>query len=548
MKLASRPDTVLTASEQCECPVGFRARSTNAGGNYYLLGIVACIASLAFALPAQERSVPDATHPRPAQFMRPGLIEFKGPINRKLKLYFDSRFQAAKKSGVDLLMIEIDSPGGLKQESLEMARRLRDCDWAYTVALISNEAISGGALVSLGCDEIMINPNAKFGDIGEIAFDHTRQMFRMIEPKIESYLSRDARDLAESKGRSPDLAEALVDKDVLVYVRPDPNVEKGPLQFTTARADAVIKPDAPWKLVPESGPERFLTLSGQRASELGIAQGSQSTRLEAATEYGFDVAKLQVYRPTTTDTVVYVLNNPWVTGLLVMFGLVALYFEFSSPGLGVGGLLSGLAAVLFFWSRFLGGTSGWLEVILFVAGITFLFAEVFVIPGFGVAGITGLALLFSSVILAGQDFVFPQTPEQWNQSLTSMLILMCSGVGFLIAAVFISKRLGSLPVFNRMILTPPPIENGSPKLDEFGKPIAQPHPRVSIGDWGRAESLLRPAGRAKFAGRSLDVISDGAYVDAGTQIRIIGISGNIIRVEAIADDEQAEKTRYRSNP
>ena len=505
---------------------------------------MACLCSLAIATQLKERSVPDATRPRPESFQNPALIEFQGPINGHLKLYFENRFAKARKSGADLLIVEIDSPGGYKQESLDMARQLRDCDWAYTVALISNEAISGGALVSLGCDEIMIDLNAKFGDIGEIAFDGDNRAFRMIEPKIESYLSRDARDLAESKGRPPDLAEALVDKDVLVYVRPSANAENGALEFTTVRADELLKPNPPWKLVSESGPERFLTLSGQRAIELGIAQGSQSSREDAARELGFETKKLRVYRPTTTDTVVYVLNNPYVTALLVLFGLVALYFEFSSPGMGVGGLLAGLAAVLFFWSRFLGGTSGWLEVILFMDGIVFLFAEVFVIPGFGVSGITGMALLFSSVVLASQDFVFPQTAEQWNQSLTSMLMLMCTGVAFLIAAVFISKRLGSMPIFNRMVLAPPPIVDESEKLDEHGKPISPPHPMVSVGDWGRTESLLRPAGRASFAGRSLDVVSDGTYVDAGAQVRVIEITGNIVRVTEIDDDGDLEKTRY----
>ena len=97
---------------------------------------------------------------------------------------------------------------------------------------------------------------------------------------------------------------------------------------------------------------------------------------------GFNPTKTRVYRHTTTDTIVYVLNNPFVTGLLVIIGLIALYIEFSAPGLGAGGLVAGLCAVLFFWSRFFSGTSGWLEVILFVAGLVFIAMEIFVIPGF----------------------------------------------------------------------------------------------------------------------------------------------------------------------
>jgi membrane-bound serine protease (ClpP class) len=498
---------------------------------------VASVVVAAQVIDEAERSVPDATRPRPANFKRAALIEFKGEIDRKLKIYFDNRFEAARRSGADLLIIEIDSPGGLRDESLAMARKLRDCKWAYTIALVSNEAISGGALVSLGCDEIMIDPNARYGDIGEIEFNQITGVLRMIEPKIESYLSRDARDLAESKGRSPDLAEALIDRDVLVYVKTDPDDPEAKLQFTTARSDALIKPDAPWKLVPETGPERFLTLSGQRAIALGLAQGDAHTRALAEQEFGFEMEKMIVYKPTLTDSVVYLLNNPFITGLLVLAGLIALYFELSAPGISVGGLLAGLCAVLFFWSRFLGGTSGWLEVILFVGGIIFLFMEVFVLPGFGVSGITGLALLFTSVILAGQDFVIPQTTEQWDQSLTTVLVLLSSSGGFIFAAFFISKRLGSLPIFNRMILSPRPLDADARDLSKDGKPIQPSHPVVSVGDWGKAESLLRPAGRAKFAGHSVDVISDGAYVESGTQVRVIRIKGNIITVTEIDEPE-----------
>ena len=488
----------------------------------------------------QERSVPDATRERPASISNPAVIEFKGQIDRKLTQYFKNRFASAKKAGVDLLIIEIDSPGGLKIESLEMARALRDCEWAYTIATVENEAISGGALVSLGCDEIQIDPNAKFGDAGEIGFDPEAWAWRLIEPKIESYLSRDARDLAESKGRPPHLAEAMVDKDVLVYRNVVGEGEEAKTEFQSVRADAVNKPNPPWKLVTESGPERFLTLSGQRSVALEMAQGNINDRDGLAKEFGFEVKDLKVYRMTTTDSVVYYLNLPIITGLIVLIGLISFYFELSSPGLGIGGLLAGLCAVLFFWSKFLGGTSGWLEVILFVAGIIFLFTEVFIIPGFGVPGIMGLVLLFASAILASQDFVVPQTAEQWNQTTTTALVMICTGIGFVACAAFISKRMGSIPIFNKLVLAPPPVKSKEqPTTNKDGKPIPQEHPTVSVGDWGTAESLLRPAGRAKFAGRSFDVISDGAFVDSGAQVRVIKIYGNVITVAEI--DETDEK-------
>ena len=492
-----------------------------------------------------QSTVPDARQPRPKSIQNPGLIQIQGEINRPLAQYFKNRFNRARRDGVDLLVVEIDSPGGLKIESLQMARALRDCKFAYTVCLIRNEAISGGALISLGCDEIFIDPNAKFGDIGEIGFDAEAFTWRLIEPKVESYLSRDARDLAESKGRPADLAEAMVDKDVLVYTKHKGDVLEAPLEFQLTRVDANDKPDEPWTLVPETGPERFLTLSGQRAKELGIAQHFAVDREGLANELGLNSNQFRIYRRTTTDTIVYLLNNPFVTGLLVIVGLIALYVEFSAPGIGAGGLLAGLCAILFFWSRFFGGTSGWLEVILFIAGLIFLAMEIFVIPGFGFAGLSGLALLFSSVILASQDFTWPKNAEQWNQSLTTSLMILCSGCLFLIAAAFISRRLDAIPIFNRLVLSPennPSIVESVSK-DEHGKPIPQPHPQLSVGDWGKSESLLRPAGRARFAGNSFDVISDGSFVDPGTQVRVVRVNGNVITVTPI--DDAGTETTYR---
>jgi membrane-bound serine protease (ClpP class) len=470
------------------------------------------------------------------------VIEFKGPIDEKLTTFFNNRFAVARKTGVDLLVIEIDSPGGLKVESLTMARKLRDCKWAYTVAIIENEAISGGALVALGCDEIHINPNAKFGDVGEIGFDSEEFAWRLIEPKIESYLSRDARDLAESKGRPRDLAEALVDKDFIVYTKPnDDDPENGVAQFQGVRFDATEKPQPPWSMVPESGPERFLTVSGQRAVELTLAQGHQSSREKLAAEFGFELEKTKVLKPNIKDATVYHLNRPFATFLLVTIGLIALYFELSAPGIGIGGLISGLCAILFFWSKFFGGTGGWLEVILFAAGAFFLIMELFIIPGFGVPGIAGLALMFASVFLASQNFVIPDSADQWNKSLTTLVMLLLSGFGFITAAFFITKHFGSLPIFNRLILSPPPErEEDGAKLDSDGKPIPQSHPVISVGDWGTADSLLRPAGRAKFAGRSFDVISDGQFIDPGTQVRVISIKGNIITVAEVTDEEPTE--------
>lgn len=484
-----------------------------------------------------ERTVPDLTRPRPTSFKKPVLIEFHGEINGMLTGFFNRAMDKAEAAGADLILLEVDSPGGLKIESLQMTRRLRDSQ-AYTVVIIENEAISGGSLVSLGCDEIQINPAANFGDSGEIAFDPTQGLFILIEPKTESYLSSYARGFAESKGRSPDLAEAMVDSDHLVYSKIN---DDGKLEFTAVDTTDVLKPDPPWELVIETKEGRFLTVSGQRAVALGLAQGHSSTRQEIAEELNIDLANTTVYQLGVIDYTVNLLNAPLVTGLIILVGLIALWVELSAPGLGIGGLIAGLCALLFFWSHFLGGTAGWLEVTLFVAGVGFIAAELFVIPGFGVAGITGLLLMFASIVLASQEFVVPATAMDWNRFFTSILVTTVVGVCFLIAAFFITRNLGNLPIFKGIVLDSDlGRETTEVALGEDKAPPSPTHAGVSIGDWGVADSPLRPAGRVKINGRVVDVVSDGSFVDRDASIRVIKIHGNVITVTETEADAKPE--------
>lgn len=487
-------------------------------------------------LDERPRSVLDKRKSRPQSFARPFLIELTGDIDPSDTSFLRNRLQRAKASKADLLIIEIDSPGGYKTESLAIGEMLRDLDWAYVIAYVPREAISGGALLSFGADEIYCSPDMRFGDIGPIHFDPTEFAFRLVPAKLQSVLVREARDLAEAKGYPPDLAEAMVDKDVLVYQRRGAD---GKLEFRRSHLNDNEKPGDDWTLIEESGPERFLTLNGARAKELGIARELVANRSELVEKLKLQPDKLTVFKVNAADRVARVLNSWWATTLLIVIGLLALYLEMSSPGIGIGALVSGLCAMLFFWSHFLGGTADWLEVLLFLAGLTFLAMELFVIPGWGISGLLGLLLILTSTVMATQDFVVPSNGEQWNQFLTSLLTLLCALALVFLGAVLITKKIGKIPVFNQMVLAPQPepevsSESSSTKAKP-AKPGVVSHPAVSVGDWGKTDSPLRPAGRANFNGLSLDVISDGQFVEQGQQIKVVRIQGNVVVVSPIEE-------------
>ncbi len=475
------------------------------------------------------------------EFKRAVLIRFEGIITPWSEQFLYRQLDAARANGVDLIIIEIESPGGYLEESRNIAFKLRDWTGARTVAYIPHEALSGAAIVALGCDDIIMAPNAVIGDAG-VVYQGADHMFRYADEKIRTDFARRVRDLAAKKGRPPALAEAMVDKDLVVY-----RVTNRTTGDETYMSDNDIRsskdPDEWIKHEPvaEAAPEdRFLEVNGSRAVELKLARATAANRGEMTMLFGFDERDVPVHAPGAIDTAAYILNLPLVTALMLILGLVALYFECNAPGVGIGALIAGLCFTLFFWSRFLGGTADWLEVILFLAGFAFLAMELFVIPGFGFAGITGILLLVVSLVLAGQKFVLPSNTRQVTTLTTSLFVVLGSGMGFLVAAIFLSRYFQNIPFLGRLILKPPTDEQEQAiAVDEKGKPVAakSSNAKYAVGDWGVALSPLRPAGKIRVGDEYVDVVTDGSFVERGQQVRIVEIRGSQVVVREIEESD-----------
>jgi len=221
--------------------------------------------------------------------------------------------------------------------------------------------------------------------------------------------------------------------------------------------------------------------------------------------------------------------------LLFIVGLVALYIEFSAPGIGFGGLLAGLCFSLFFWSCFLGGTAGWLEVLLFAAGIVFLAVELFVLPGFGVSGLTGVLLILSSLVMARHEFGIPNSGSEWSDILLSVLLALGSVAAVVIAGFFLAWYYDDVPVLSRLALKPPAADEiaaVTPHDKSTGTAKTAPADalKVCIGDTGMATTPLRPAGVVRFGREFVDVVTEGSFVDERCSVEIREISGNRIVV------------------
>lgn len=471
--------------------------------------------------------------PPRADYRKGVIIEVQGAILPRLQKYMVRKLERARNMEADLVVLEIDSPGGSIETTFEVVDALRELDWAYTVAFVPDEALSGAAIVSLACDEILMAPTARLGDAGPVVIGPDA-VFRHAPEKIRSDLARRVRDLAAAQDRPPALAEAMVDMNLIVYRMT--HKETGETTFMSqAEIDSAENPEV-WERGPpviESREGSFLEVNGERAVELQLATATVAERSELSDYFAVADPPLIVLRRTTLDIAIDVLNHPLITGLLLATGAVALYLELSAPGIGVGGLISGLCFTLFFWSRFLGGTSGWLEIILVLAGVIFLAVELFVLPGFGIAGTAGLLLMAAGIIMASQNHLIPQSPRGMQQLGTSLLVLLGSGIMSLIGFAILSRVYGSVPILNRLVLRAPAAGDAraSPLADrQHNSECGPQQPPISVGAVGVSNSPLRPAGRAVFGDNYLDVVTDGSFVERGQQVRVIDISGNRIVV------------------
>lgn len=478
-----------------------------------------------------------AKQPEP-KYLAPAIIQFDGMITPLTEQYVYRKLAMAERHGADLVILDIDSPGGTIDSSLAIARRMRDLDWADTVAWVPRQALSGAAIVALGCGTIVMQPNAVLGDAGPIMEDEFR-MYQNVPEKVKSHLVREVRDLASSRHRPPALAEAMVDVDMLVFQTT--NRQTGEVRFMSEAEIASDGGEAVWEkgpLVLESGESRLLEVNGLRAVELGLAEANAEDREALKGVLGYSVAPWEL-KPSGVDTTALILNLPLVTGLLFVVGLVALYVELSAPGISVGGLISFLCFALYFWSRFLGGTAEVLEVLLFIAGIVFLLVELFVLPGFGVAGFMGLVLMLVGIVMASQDFIIPTTQWQFDRLINSLTVVAVSGVVVVGAVMTLSRHFGTLPLFSGLVLQPSEsasVHSDTKQQADDKLPPQTPRVAIDVGDWGIAESPLRPAGKAKFGDDRVDVITDGEFVARGRQIRVLEIRGNEIVVCDVEPD------------
>ena len=248
----------------------------------------------------------------------------------------------------------------------------------------------------------------------------------------------------------------------------------------------------------------------------------------------YNIENPETLTPTKTDKMIeslaQFLAGPMISSLLLFGAMFLISTEMSNPGISIPGFLGTLCLILFFWSQYLDGNAHWLEILLFIAGAIFILMEIFVLPGLGVFGIGGLLMVVCSIVLASQTFIIPSNSEEFARLPVSLGMVAAASSGFLVALAVLRKVLPNTPYFQKMMLAPP---TRDPELRD----------REAIVDWsemlgktGVAITPLIPAGKARIAGKLLDVITDGRVVEKGQSIIVQEAVGNRIVVAPSKSD------------
>lgn len=412
------------------------------------------------------------------------VVPIQGDIDNGLVKLVERSIADAEEMGAIGIILHMDTYGGLLNAGDEIRTSFLNTE-IPTIAFIDKNAASAGALIALSCDEIVMTSGSSMGAATAVQ----GQTGEKAPEKIQSYMRGMMRSTAESNGRDPRYAEAMVDE--------------------TLEIEGVI----------EEG--KLLTFSSSEALKYNYADTVLASLNQVMEWKGWEQAEKVNVEERWEESVLRFLSSPVMSSLLMLMMLGGLYFELQSPGVGFPGAISAVGAMLFFAPLYIMGLAQSWEIVLFVIGVILIAIEIFVIPGFGLAGFAGISLVIFSLgaaLIGNIGLSFPEFDIISRAIWTMVVTLLLS-----IALVYsLSQYLPNNSRFNRLILATS-MGPGS-AMDLEGETLSL------VGQIGTALSPLRPSGTIKVGDQRIDVVSDGDFIDRGEAVKIVSAVGNRVVV------------------
>ena len=418
------------------------------------------------------------------------VIEITGEVDLGLGPYVQRVVAEANNDPSAVVLLHVNTFGG----RVDVATEIKDVvinSVAPTIAFVDKRAISAGALITLSAEKIAMAPGGSIG-----AATPVHQTGEKASEKVVSYMRGEMRATAEKNGRDPAIAEAMVDEEVMI-------------------SDTALK---------ETG--KLLTLTTEEAVDVGYCDTVVNSVEEALAAFGYNDVVIKKTGMSWAESLVRILTSPFLSSLLIMLGMGGLFYAIKTGHFGTVSIIGIGAIIVFFGAQYLVDLANALEIILFVVGVILIIVEIFVIPGFGVAGISGIILMVLALFLA---LIGNFDAISMDSLSTPLYTLAGAFVGFGVLAWLKIKFLPNSSAFRRFALFEESV--GGEALPETAL-----EERLR-GATGSAVTTLRPAGVARLNGEQHEVISDGEFITAGEKIYVVHVEGRKIVVRRMGEDE-----------
>jgi len=398
-------------------------------------------------------------------------------INLGLAPYLTRVINEAEKAQAKAIIFKVNTLGGRVDAAIQIKDAILSTN-ILTIAFVNHRAISAGALITLSCDKIVMVTGGSIG-----AATVVDQAGKKVGEKYQSFMRSEMRAIAEKNGRRVDIAQGMVDEKIVV---------EGLVDST-----------------------QLITLTTNEALKYGIADTSLSDMESILSAFNLENADLIDSDSNWAEDVVKFLNNGIVSSILIMIGFFGLFAEVKTPGWGVPGTAGIIALVLFFGSSYILALASIIDILLFAIGLILVFLEIFVIPGFGIAGISGIIMIIVSLFLALTGTNLPYV----DTSIISVAIIQLSSAlaGALILIFILAKFLPKTSTFSRLILV-------DSEKNKKGFVSANKISKI-VGKKGVALTTLRPSGIAEIDGKRVDVVSEGTYIEKGEKVVVLSSEG-----------------------
>jgi len=300
------------------------------------------------------------------------IIELEGPINPGAAAFLTRGLEDAEKQGVELIIIRLDTPGGLVPSMRTMVKGIMNSAVPVVVYVSPKGAgaASAGVMITVSAHVAAMAPGTNIGaahPVGAGGKDIDKDMSEKVVNDMASY----GRGIAQDKGKNADWVEKAIRESVSITA--EEALEKKVIDLVAGDVDELLK-----------------VLDGR---EVELKQGKVTLKTK-------DLAKT-TYEPGFRDAVLRIISDPNIAYILMMIGLAGLYFELSHPGAIFPGVIGAISLILAFYS-FQTLPVNYAGLLLIALAVIFFIAEIKV-ASYGILSLGGIVSLTLGSIMLFED-------------------------------------------------------------------------------------------------------------------------------------------------